>query len=126
MSTTERPPGELFCMTCGPESVVERDPTEPTFRCTSCGDVTVIPVLPLFVVTGASGAGKTTVTAPLRRLLPECDVFEGDLISQVAGLGWDTWRDTWLRIAYAAGLNSRPMVLCTSLIPGHLADLPAR
>jgi RNase adaptor protein for sRNA GlmZ degradation len=126
MSTTARPPGELFCMTCGPESVVERDPAAQTMRCTSCGDVTVIPMLPLFVVTGASGAGKTTVTAPLRRLLPECDVFEGDLILQVAALGVDMWRDTWLRIAHGAALGGRSMVLCTSLIPSHLEGLPTR
>jgi hypothetical protein len=70
MSTTEQPPGEVFCMTCGPEAVLDRDPAAPVFRCSSCGAVTDVPALPLFVVTGASGAGKTSVTAPLGRLLP--------------------------------------------------------
>ncbi len=88
--------------------------------------MTEVPALPLFVVTGASGAGKTTVTAPLCRLLPQCAVFEGDLINQVAALGWDMWRDTWLRIAHGVALNGRPTVLCTSLLPDQLESLPAR
>ncbi|WP_269474657.1 hypothetical protein [Paenibacillus sp. URB8-2] len=31
--------------------------------------------LPLFIVTGASGVGKTTVMQGLRALLPDFDVF---------------------------------------------------
>ncbi len=46
------------------------------------------------MVTGASGTGKTTITGPLRRALPGCDVFDTDIILQVAALGWDTWRNT--------------------------------
>ena len=126
MTTLERPPSEVFCLTCGPEAGLERDPVAPLLRCASCGSVTEVPILPQFVVTGASGAGKSTVTAPLRRLLPECEVFEGDLISQIAALGWDAFSDTWLRIAHGLALNGRPMVLCTSLIPSHLEPLPAR
>ena len=126
MSPLERPPAEVFCMTCGPEAVLDRDPAAPILRCTSCGAVTEVPSLPMFVVTGPSGAGKTTVTAPLRRLLPECVVFEGDLVLQVAALGWDVCRDTWLRIAHGIALNGKPTVRCTSLIPSHLESLPAR
>src|SRR5215469_10694317 len=70
-----RPPDEVFCMSCGPEAVLDRDPGAPVLRCRRCGDSLRVPALPLFVVTGASGAGKTTVTGPLRRLLPDCDVF---------------------------------------------------
>ena len=125
MSAAERPPQQLFCMTCGPEALLSRDPAGPLLRCTSCGAVTEVPALPLFVVTGASGAGKTTVAGPLRRRLPECVVFEGDPISQVAALGWDVFRDTWLHIAHEVALNGRSMVLCTSLMPGALEALPA-
>jgi hypothetical protein len=100
MTTLERPPSEIFCLTCGPGAVLERDPAASLLRCASCGAVTEASTLPLFVVTGASGAGKTTVTDPLRRLLPECVVFEGDSINQIAALGWDVWRDTWLHVAH--------------------------
>jgi hypothetical protein len=124
--TVPRPPGDIFCMSCGPEAVLDRDPAAPLLRCPSCGEVSEVAARPLFVVTGASGAGKTTVTAPLRRLLPECDVFEGDLTLQIAALGWETWRDTWLRFAHGVALNGRSTVLCSSLLPDQLESLPAR
>src|SRR5215469_14267252 len=56
--TTARPPDEVFCMTCGPSSVLGRDPRAPVLRCRRCGDSLQVPALPLFVVTGASGARK--------------------------------------------------------------------
>ena len=73
-----------------------------------------MPDLPLFVITGASGTGKSTVTSPLRRLLPDCEVFETDTLLHVAALGVDTWRGTWLRLAHDIALNGRVTVLtCT-------------
>jgi hypothetical protein len=82
--------------------------------------------LPLFVVTGASGAGKTTITGPLRRLLPQCEVFEVDAILSVAALGWDAWRSAWLMVAREVALGGRATVLTGSLTPDQLARLPAR
>jgi hypothetical protein len=124
--TTTQSPEEVFCMTCGPQAVLTRDLLARTLRCAACGDVQQVPALPLFVVTGASGVGKTTVTGPLRALLPDCDVFEADLTLQVAGLGWETWRNTWLRLAHGVAMNGRVTVLCGSLLPSQLAGLPAR
>jgi hypothetical protein len=124
--TTSRPPEEVFCMTCGPDAVLERDPRAPLLRCPRCGDVQRLPALPLFVVTGASGVGKTTVTEPLRGLLPDCDVFEVDLTLQVAALGWETFGDTWLRLAHGVAQNGRVTVLCGSMMPDRLDALPAR
>jgi hypothetical protein len=86
--TTPRPPDEVFCMTCGPAAALDRDPGAPVLRCPRCGAEQRVPALPLFVVTGASGAGKTTVTEPLRLLL-DCAVFEVDLTLQA-----DTRRDS--------------------------------
>jgi hypothetical protein len=126
MTTLERPPSAIFCLTCGPRAALERDPAAALLRCASCAAVTELPVLPLFVVTGASGAGKTTVTAPLRRLLPECEVFEGDPVNQIAALGWDVFEDTWLRIAHEVALNRRATVLCTSMMPDRVENHPAR
>jgi hypothetical protein len=59
--TTPRPPDEVFCMTCGPAAALDRDPRAPVLRCARCGARQRVPALPLFVVTGASGAGKTTI-----------------------------------------------------------------
>ncbi len=123
---TPQPPEEIFCMTCGPGTVLERDPRPPALRCPRCGAVQRLPALPLFVVTGASAAGKSTVAGPLRRLLPDCDVFDVDITLQVAALGWDTWRNTWLRLAHEVALNGRVTVLCGSLMPDQLERVPAR
>ena len=86
-------------------------------RCPSCGATRRLPGYPLFVVTGASGAGKSTIVEPLRRRLPDCEVFEADIILHVAALGWDTWRNTWLQLTHAIALNGRATVLCGSLLP---------
>ena len=54
------------------------------------------------------------MTSPLRRLLPDCEVFETDALLHVAALGVDTWRGTWLRLAHDIALNGRVTVLtCT-------------
>ena len=118
-------PEETFCLDCGPEAALERQGTA-MLRCPRCGTRQPVPALPLFVVTGASGAGKTTVLQPLRSRLPDCEVFEVDATLQVAELGWEVWRNTWLRIVHEVALNGRVSVLCGSLQPGQLADLPAR
>lgn len=116
----------ILCMRCDPQTSLVADPSQRVLRCTRCGETRPLPLRPLFVVTGASGTGKSTVAAPLRRRLPQCEVFESDLILHVAGLGWDTWRNTWLLLAYGIACNDRATVLCGSLEPEQLEALPAR
>jgi RNase adaptor protein for sRNA GlmZ degradation len=113
-------------MRCDQLTRLEADRTANLLRCPSCGSTRPLPSLPLFVVTGASGAGKSTIVDGLRRRLPDCEVFETDLILQVAELGWDRWQDTWLLLAYGIALNGRATVLCGSLQPEQLEPLPAR
>jgi hypothetical protein len=112
-------------MDCGPDAALERHGSA-MLRCPRCGSEQRIPALPLFVVTGASGAGKTTVTGPLRSRLADCEVFEVDATLQVAALGWEAWRNTWLRVVHEVALNGRVSVLCGSLQPDQLEGLPAR
>jgi hypothetical protein len=126
MSDPVKPPDEVFCMDCGPGTILDADPAAHRLRCPRCGAESWFPGLPLFVVTGASGAGKSTITGPLRNLLPGCLVVEGDVILHVAALGWDTWRNTWLQLAHAAALGGQATVLTGSLTPGQLDRLPAR
>ena len=113
-------------MTCGPGTPLSRDPSAPVLHCPRCGDSMPVPALPLFVVTGASGAGKTTVTGPLRRLLPDCDVFEADLTLQVAALGWETWRGTVAAAGPRGGAERPGDRVCGSLLPDQLETVPAR
>jgi RNase adaptor protein for sRNA GlmZ degradation len=125
MTPPEQPPEETFCPTCGPGTALERRDNK-VLHCPRCGTRQPVPDFPLFVVTGASGTGKTTITELLRRALPGCDVFDVDIILQVAALGWDTWRNSWLRLALAIALNGRVTVLCGSLMPDQMETLPAR
>jgi hypothetical protein len=113
-------------MACGPGTILAADPGAHRLRCPRCGSESWLPALPLFVVTGASGAGKSTITGPLRSLLPECLVLESDVILHIAALGWDNWRNTWLQLAHAAALGGRVVVLTGSLTPDQLERLPAR
>jgi ribosomal protein S27AE len=80
MSDAVKPPDEVFCMDCGPGTIMEADPRAQRLRCLRCGAESWLPALPLFVVTGASGTGKSTITEPLRSLLPGCQVFETDVM----------------------------------------------
>lgn len=102
------------------------DQAAGVLRCPGCGDSRSLPLQPVFVVTGASGSGKSAVADGLRRRLPECEVFDADLILHVAELGWDSWCDTWLLVAHGVALNGRATVLCGSLRPEQVEALPAR
>jgi hypothetical protein len=113
-------------MRCDPLTQLEADHTANLLRCRHCGDTRPLPSLPLFVVTGASGTGKSAIVDGLRRRLPQSEVFETDLTLQVAELGWDRWCDTWLLVAHGIALNGRATVLCGSLQPEQLEPLPAR
>lgn len=73
--------------------------------------------MPLFIITGASGTGKTTVTPLLRKLMPEIDVFDMDIIQNV---DWQVAKHNWLRIAYSISLSCRCTILCGTMTPENL------
>jgi len=119
-------PGAEFCMQCGPGTALRPGDGGRVLVCPRCRWEREVPGRPLFVVTGASAAGKTTVTSALAKALPACDVFDVDVTLHVAALGWDVWRNTWLQLAHSIALNGRSTVLCGSLMPDQLSGLPAR
>lgn len=73
--------------------------------------------LPLFIITGASGAGKTAVVPYLQRLLPACDVFDMDIILDPND--WRVSHRNWFRIARSLAEQGRPVVLCGTVIPEY-------
>jgi len=91
-------------------------------------------VQPIFVVTGASGSGKSAVHGELaRRLAGRCVTFDVDWLIDPANalshgrpIEWSAVRDAWLSVAHGVAQAGMPTVLLGPLIPDHLANLPAR
>src|SRR5690348_7966956 len=95
----------------------EIDPTGPFAICPHCGHRQRFVRLPLFVITGASGAGKTAVCLDLvARLRSECVVLESDVLwgpeFDTPGDQYRRYRDLWLRLAKNISQADRPVVLC--------------
>jgi hypothetical protein len=75
-----------YCQQC--EVAVLMQPEGDLAVCPDCRSSEPARRLPLFVVTGASGSGKTTVFPPLVAALGECAVFDVDwLIDSFQGVG---------------------------------------
>src|SRR3984957_14375488 len=104
-------------------------------RCPACADVNPhAATRPLFVVTGASGSGKTTIFPELLdRMAGWCAVFDVDWLIDPLGragkdrqVDWPAFRDTWLHVAHGVAQNGLPTLLLAPFIPQHLDDLPGR
>jgi len=91
-------------------------------------------IQPLFVVTGASGSGKTAIFAPLARLLAgRCVTFDVDWLLDAAGalstgrpIAWPAFREAWLAVAHGVAQSGTPTVLLGPFIPDHLDGLASR
>lgn len=73
--------------------------------------------LPLFIVTGASGVGKSFVVKELKKTMPEFDVFDLDSIVEFVGFDWEKVRNIWLRVARNIAFSGRMTVLCGTMMP---------
>lgn len=82
---------------------------------------------PLFIVTGASGSGKTYVIKELRRLMPDFDIFDPDSLIEFIGHDWEKMRNIWLRVARNIAENGRMTIICGTMMPWDIekcADFP--
>jgi predicted kinase len=125
------------CPGCG-EYTVEKEvePTSPTSAvaiCPTCGHRHPFRRQPLFIVTGASGTGKTTVGLRLGAALPECVVLDNDILwckpfeeLHASGADPHPFRTLWLRMAKNIGQAGRPVVLLGSALPEQYESSPER
>lgn len=76
--------------------------------------------LPLFIVTGASGVGKTTVMHELRTILPEFDVFSTDTDNfgtTSTKLEYQDKFNVLFHFANAVAKSGRGTIICGTLMP---------
>lgn len=106
------------------------DPAGPYAVCPHCGYAHPFRRSPLFVVTGASGAGKSTVSLPLAGTLPGCVVFETDILwcpeLDTPDDDWERWRMLWVRIAKNVAQSGLASVLCGTFLPQGIEPLAER
>ena len=116
-----------FCSNCKTETrhaevVAERG----TAICEDCGTENKLPWLPLFVITGGGGCGKTTVAQGLLRKPNPYFVLQSDYFGAVEK-AFDSYDDFW---AYMTLLscqftkNLKPVVLCGWVNPSQIEQAP--
>lgn len=98
--------------------------------CPFCGYRRPFARLSLFVISGASGAGKTTVCREIVPRLPDCVCMETDILWRpefnTPEDGFRAYREMWLRVAYNIGQSGRPVVLFGSGEPDQWEHCVAR
>ncbi|HLG64473.1 MAG TPA: hypothetical protein VKY19_21225 [Ktedonosporobacter sp.] len=119
------------CPQCGEYSVEKTiDPAGPFAICPFCQYAHPFLQQPLFIITGPSGIGKTSVCLALTALMKECVVMESDILwdalPATAENNYNDYRNVWLRIAKNIGQAGRPVVLCGTAIPEQFETCPER
>jgi predicted kinase len=124
---------EMFnvCPSCGIYSEEKSiDPQGPFAICPHCGYGHRFVQLPLFVITGASGTGKSTVCLDLVAEVPECVCLECDIFWRPEFAtpedNYRGFRNLCLRVAKNIGQSGRPVVLTGSAIPEQYEVCPER
>lgn len=122
------------CPSCGLYSVEKtiRPGTgwEAEAICPTCGYAHPFLRLPLFVISGASGTGKTTVGLRLARTDSRCIHLESDILWRAEfnrpENDYRDYRNLWLRVAKNIGQAGRPVALYGSASPSQFEDCPER
>lgn len=119
------------CPKCGEYSVEKTvDPAGPFAICPFCHHAHPFLQQPLFVITGPSGAGKTTVCLELVFLMNDCVVMESDILwgafpATPENIERD-YRNLWLWVAKNIGQAGRPVILCGTALPEEFETCPER
>lgn len=117
------------CLRCGMYAV-KKEIRESRALCPFCGWAEPFLQLPLFILTGASGAGKTTICRVLSRMTDRVVVLESDIL-------WDkrfntpedhyrTYRELWLRLCKNISQGGKPCLLCGCAEPSQLENCDER
>lgn len=88
-------------------------------RCMTCGNEYTYRALPLYVVLGASGAGKTTLALELQRQQTNFIVLDGDLLwrQEFMGQGNEEFFALWMNMALNISQCGKPVLLTMGGMP---------
>jgi hypothetical protein len=121
------------CWSCGsyrPDKLIDR--SRSVARCPECGFAHLFRALPLLLVGGASGAGKSSLAQQLLGTRDDVVVLDGDLLWQPAfdtpGDNYLAFRTSWLRLCLSLHQSSRPVVLFSAgmVVPANVEPLAER
>ena len=116
-----------ICAQCGqyrPDKII--DPSGPFAVCPECGHSNPFRQLPLFIVAGASGAGKTTVCRCVTGTLRAVVALDMDILWRAEfntpADGHRDFFETWLRVAANISQSGRPVLLfgAGAGVPGNI------
>ena len=86
--------------------------------------------LPLFIVTGASGVGKSSLCEELFRRETEYIVMESDLLWEerynTPEDNYAAYRSLWMRVCANIAQSGKPVVLCGCALPEQFESRPER
>lgn len=86
--------------------------------------------LPLFIVTGASGIGKSTLCEQLFKGESDYIVLESDILwddrFNTPETNYNAYRQLWLRLCAAISQAGKPVVLCGCVTPEQFENLVER
>jgi len=108
------------CPNCGEYSVDKLVlPEGPYAVCPVCEYRHKFVRLPLFIVTGASGAGKTTTCLTAAASTKDFVVMESDILYSDEVKDLERYRELWLRVCKNISQAGKPVILCGSCIPSQ-------
>ena len=120
------------CTACGLSHVEPEFDGSGQLVCPSCGDRRPFRRLPLLLVGGPAGAGKSSAGASLLGVLTEAVVIEADLLWRrefdTPEDGYNEYLRLWLRLAAHISQSGRPVALFGAgfAVPHGVEPLPER
>ena len=111
-----------ICPGCGSyhtEKDVSIDGSRGVSTCLECGHVHEFRAMPLYVVLGASGTGKSTLALYLQSTQQELVALDGDLLwrAEFASQGNDAFFSMWMNLALNIAQAGKPVMLFTGGLP---------
>lgn len=120
-----------YCRKCGQyhsDKIISAD--GKSIICPNCKDMQPFKQLPLFIITGASGVGKSTMSIELYKKEVDYIVLESDILwfdfFNIFEDNYKTYRENWLRLCKNVSQAGKPVVLCGCSVPEQFENCVER